>query len=93
MDGGDLSLSMWVETDEFIMLTEGQILSKTSMVYMDDLCIDEDQRVRAPVKKKINIVTINSDIADFGSEVPDIRSLGVYGLWKSSFVSHIKAIM
>nr|GEV21375.1 NB-ARC domains-containing protein [Tanacetum cinerariifolium] len=29
-------------SDEFI-ITEGQILGKTSMVYMDDFCIDEDQ--------------------------------------------------
>ncbi|GKA85439.1 hypothetical protein Tco_0807093, partial [Tanacetum coccineum] len=77
------------QTDEFIMLTEGQILGKTSMVHMDDFCIDEDQHGSV----RLIGVAINSDVADFGSEVRDIGSLGVCELWKSSFASHIKTIM
>ncbi|GJY93778.1 retrotransposon-related protein [Tanacetum coccineum] len=76
------------QTDEFI-ITEGQVLGKTSMVHMDDFCIDEDQHGSV---RSIG-VAINSVVADFCSNVPDSGSLGVYELWKPSFVSHIKTIM
>ncbi|GJU13301.1 retrotransposon-related protein [Tanacetum coccineum] len=76
------------QTDEFI-ITEGQVLGKTSMVHMDDFCIDEDQHGSV---RSIG-VAINSDVADFGSNVPDNGSLGVYELWKLSFMFHIKTIM
>ncbi|GKD56476.1 hypothetical protein Tco_1289863 [Tanacetum coccineum] len=75
-------------SDEFIII-EGQLLGKTSLVYMDDFCIDEDQHGSV----RLIGVAINSDVADFGSKVPDSGSLGVYELWKPSFVSHIKTIM
>ncbi|GJT94621.1 hypothetical protein Tco_1090139 [Tanacetum coccineum] len=54
------------QTDEFI-ITEGQIFGKTSMVHMDDFCIDEDQHGSV---QSIG-VAINGDVADFGSKVPD----------------------
>nr|GEU65765.1 reverse transcriptase domain, reverse transcriptase zinc-binding domain protein [Tanacetum cinerariifolium] len=76
------------QTDDYI-ITEGQILGKTSMVHMDDFCIDEDQHGSV---RSIG-VAINGDVADFGSKVPDNGSLGVYELWKLSVVSHIKTIM
>ncbi|PWA76297.1 Protein kinase, catalytic domain-containing protein [Artemisia annua] len=61
--------SVWKEfvsqTDELLMLTEGQILGKTGRPHMDDLCIDEDQHGSV---RSIG-VGINSDVADFGSEV------------------------
>nr|GEX70216.1 protein kinase, catalytic domain-containing protein [Tanacetum cinerariifolium] len=59
------------QTDEFIV-TKGQIVGKTRMVHMEDLCIDEDQHGSV---RSIG-VTINSDVADFGSKVPDSGSLG-----------------
>ncbi|GJX00166.1 hypothetical protein Tco_0184079 [Tanacetum coccineum] len=61
------------QTDEFIMLTEGKILGKTSMVLMDDFCTDEDQHGSV---RSIG-VAINSDVSDFGSDVRDSGSLGV----------------
>nr|GEX01039.1 protein kinase, catalytic domain-containing protein [Tanacetum cinerariifolium] len=73
MDEDELNLmrpeSVWKEfvsqTDELIMLTEGQLLGKTGRPHMDDLCIDEDQHGSV---RSIG-VGINSDVADFGSEV------------------------
>ncbi|GKE70386.1 hypothetical protein Tco_1528458 [Tanacetum coccineum] len=76
------------QTDEFIII-EGQILGKTSLVHMDDFCIDEDQHGSV----RLIGVAINSDVIDFGSKVPNGGSLGVHELWKPSFVSHIKTIM
>ncbi|GJW20640.1 hypothetical protein Tco_0031262 [Tanacetum coccineum] len=46
------------------------------MVHMDEFCIDEDQHGSV---RSIG-VTINSDVADFDSEVHDSGSLGVYEL-------------
>ncbi|GJZ20378.1 hypothetical protein Tco_0556968 [Tanacetum coccineum] len=63
------------QTDEFI-IAEGQILGKTSMVHMDDLCIDEEQHGSV---RSIGIA-INSDVANFVSKVPGSGSLGVYEL-------------
>ncbi|GKE15132.1 hypothetical protein Tco_1422709 [Tanacetum coccineum] len=54
------------QTDEFI-ITEGQVLGKTSMVHMDDFCIDEDQHGSV---RSIGI-TINSVVAMF-------RTVGVW---------------
>nr|GEX85083.1 RNA-directed DNA polymerase, eukaryota, reverse transcriptase zinc-binding domain protein [Tanacetum cinerariifolium] len=74
--GGDESESSGLEfisqTDEFIII-EGQILGKTSLVHMDDFCIDLDQHGSV----RLIDVAINSDVADFGSKVPDSGSLGV----------------
>ncbi|GKB02459.1 ty3-gypsy retrotransposon protein [Tanacetum coccineum] len=63
------------QTDEFI-IAEGQISGKTSMVHMDDFCIDEEQHGSV---RSIGI-TINSDVANFVSKVPGSGSLGVYEL-------------
>ncbi|GJZ65054.1 reverse transcriptase domain-containing protein [Tanacetum coccineum] len=63
------------QTDEFI-IAEGQMLGKTSMVHMDDFCIDEDQHGSV---RSIGIA-INSDVANFVSKVPGSGSLGVYEL-------------
>nr|GEV07117.1 ribonuclease H-like domain-containing protein [Tanacetum cinerariifolium] len=57
------------QTDEFIMLTGGQILGKISMVHMDDFCTDEDQH---GLVRSIR-VAINSDVADFGRECMSTR--------------------
>ncbi|KAJ9546153.1 hypothetical protein OSB04_025860 [Centaurea solstitialis] len=53
------------QTNELIMLGEGQVLDKTGRPHLDDLCIDEDQHGSV---RSIG-VGINSDVADFGSEV------------------------
>ncbi|GKC09677.1 hypothetical protein Tco_1001287 [Tanacetum coccineum] len=63
------------QTDEFI-ITEGQILGKTSMVHMDDFCIDEDQHGSV---RSIG-VAINGGATDFGSKVLESGSLRVYEL-------------
>nr|GEZ25474.1 protein kinase, catalytic domain-containing protein [Tanacetum cinerariifolium] len=75
-----LSKQILMDEDELNLLR--QILGKTSMVPMDDFPIDEDQHGSV---RSIG-VAINSDVADFGSEVLDNESFGIYELWKPSFV-------
>ncbi|GKF92388.1 hypothetical protein Tco_0279107, partial [Tanacetum coccineum] len=63
----------------------------------DDTNNDDVGYMRQPIEDQDGSVrsigvAINSDVADFGSEVRD-KNLGVYELWKPSFVSHIKTIM
>ncbi|KAL7584614.1 uncharacterized protein LOC111912317 [Lactuca sativa] len=52
------------QTNELIMLSEGQVLEKTKMPLLDDLCVDEEQHGSV---RSIG-VGINSDVADFGSD-------------------------
>nr|GFA69834.1 protein kinase, catalytic domain-containing protein [Tanacetum cinerariifolium] len=52
--------------------SSGQILGKTSLVHMDDFCIDEDKHDSI----RLIGVAINSDVADFGSKISDGGSLG-----------------
>ncbi|GJV61747.1 hypothetical protein Tco_1467847 [Tanacetum coccineum] len=61
--------------------------NKDDVGYMRQPIEDQDGPVRSIG------VTVNSDVADFGSEVRDSRNLGVYELWKPSIASHIKTIM
>ncbi|GJY45584.1 hypothetical protein Tco_0434647 [Tanacetum coccineum] len=61
--------------------------NKDDVGYMRQPIEDQDGPVRSIG------VTVNSDVADFGSEVRDSRNLGVYELWKPSLASHIKTIM
>ncbi|XP_071732077.1 uncharacterized protein [Rutidosis leptorrhynchoides] len=53
------------QTDELIMLSEGQFLNKAGRPHLNNVCIDEDQHDSV---RSIG-VGINSDVADFGSEV------------------------